>query len=71
MSELLPLPEVEGTKCMSYGLCLDHAARYLEQDDDGITRPRADRDGVDPGDAESVRAAIRVCPANAITWSQA
>lgn len=66
--DLLPPPDVDPGKCVSYGLCHDHAAKYLEMDDDGITRVKSDVAGVAKPDAEAVEAAIRVCPAQAITW---
>jgi ferredoxin len=69
MSErLLPPPEVDSRKCVSYGLCHDHAAKYLEMDDEGITRVKPDVAGVAEYDADSVEAAMHACPALAITW---
>ncbi|GAA5149598.1 hypothetical protein GCM10023321_13720 [Pseudonocardia eucalypti] len=66
--ELLPPPSVDATKCVGYGLCHDYASRYLEMDDDGITRVRGAAGGVAASDAESIERAVAVCPAQAITW---
>ncbi|MGV0794040.1 ferredoxin [Mycolicibacterium sp. XJ1819] len=65
---LLPPPDVDADKCVSYGLCHDHAAKYLEMDENGITRLRSDITGVAESDTEAIEAAINVCPAQAITW---
>jgi ferredoxin len=68
MSDGLPLPTVDGGKCAGYGLCHDHASRFLEMDDDGITRVRAGLSGIPAAASASVEAAVQACPAAAITW---
>ncbi len=70
MSTELPLPAVDAGRCVGYGLCHDHAARFLEMDDEGVTRVRDGLSGIPVGAAGAVEAAIEACPAAAISWTR-
>jgi ferredoxin len=70
MTHELPLPTVDGVLCVGYGLCHDHASRYLEMDDEGITRVRDGLTGIPAHAAPSIEAAMEACPAAAITWAR-
>jgi ferredoxin len=59
---------VDAEKCVGYGLCHDHAARFLEMNDNGVTRVRDGVSGIPAGSADAIEAAIEACPAAAISW---
>ena len=51
-------------KCQGYGNCVDLAPEHFDLDDDGLVVVL--RHDVDPAGAETVGAAVRSCPVQAV-----
>ena len=51
-------------KCQGYGNCVDLAPEYFDLDDDGLVVVL--RDGVQESERETVGAAVRSCPVQAV-----
>ena len=57
---------VDPRKCISYSECVDFAPELFELDGDGTAFAKADG-GVPAELEEKARAAVRICPAGAIS----